>query len=224
MTDLQEFFYTGTPVPSNSAYTICVSGDACAKAHHFSNAGAKQAENVPLTSSRNSFIGETNGQIERMVEADIFQSAAMDAVRLERETMEAALAEDPCNVTLVAARHTAAARGDLDRTGLAGLCCKHVFPLRDLFVFMVTPEQYNYYVVLFKNLLLKKPTVKVIALDVGCRFKKRFDDMIEQGIADGSFAAELRNIHLVVPYMHGSKHGSECQLRFSAIYQVSKFN
>ena len=86
---------------------------------------------------------------------------------------------------------------------------------------MVTPEQYNYYVVLFKNLLLKKPAVKVIALDVGCRFKKRWNAMIEEGVANGSFAEELRNVALVVPYMHGSKHGSECQLQFCAVYRVS---
>ena len=221
MSHLLTSVYIATPVPSNYDYPISVSSDACVKAYHFSNAGVKQAENLPLTSSKDSYIGETNGQVERMAEANVLQSTAMDAVRFERETMAAALAEDPCNVTLVAARHTAAAKGDLDRTGLAGLCCKHVFPLKDLFVFMVTPEQYNYYVVLFKNLLLRKPSVRVLALDVGCRFKKRWDSMIEDGIANGSFAEQLKDIALVVPYMHGSKHGSECQLQFCAVYRVS---
>ena len=132
MSNILNSLCTGSPVPSNHDYPISVASDACAKAYHFSNAGVKQAENIPLTFSKDSFVGAINGQVETMVEANAFQSPPMEAVRLERETMEAALAEDPCNVSLVAARHTAAAKGDLDRTGLAGLCWKHVFPLRDL--------------------------------------------------------------------------------------------
>ena len=104
MSNMLHSVCTGSPVPSNYDYPISVASDACAKAYHFSNAGVKQAENVPLTSSKDSFVGATNGQVETMVEANAFQSPAMDAVRLERETMEAALAEDPCNVSLVAAR------------------------------------------------------------------------------------------------------------------------
>ena len=132
-----------------------------------------------------------------------------------------------CSAELHCARPEApAASGPCDVHGVVGGVCHHGIPLRGMFVDMHGPEQFIYYLVLFKHLVMRcyASGVKVhdIYVDFACRLVKTWGRFLEkQGPVHFPSEAMLqaaREIRLLVNWMHGSSHKLSCQFLHNGRY------
>ena len=126
----------------------------------------------------------------------------------------------PCTSSITASRPTSYARGSTDQAGLIGVVCAHIFPALGLFVALWTPENFSYYVYVLKELLKRRPDLVIVYLDVACRFKKRWDTLVDELVGTGLATAEAKKIGLLLPWMHAFDHNLECQVQFSGLLKV----
>ena len=127
-----------------------------------------------------------------------------------------------CSAELHCARAEApAASGPCDVHGVVGGVCPHGLPLRGLFMDMHGPEQFVYYLVLLKHLVLRCTATGVklqdIYVDFACRLVKTWERFLEkQGSLHFQTEADLqaaRGLRLLVNWMHGMSHEPSCQLQ-----------
>lgn len=205
----------GTPVPD---CTLVVSADGMAKAVRYSAVGSALSKNPPGTSH---YIGK----LDRIV-AESFENGRLQSISQARARTAETQANDEdrafpaCTSMLSASRATAASRGEVDRTGIVGITCSHLFPAEDLFLGMRTPEQHYYYDVLFEELVRVRPDLHTVNLDIACRYKNRWDALINRMIEQGVANEKARKILLLLPWMHAMDHNLDCQMSFSGLYKV----
>ena len=200
-----------TDVPNN--YPVAIAADGMTKACRYSNVGTAQLDRAPSTCT---YLGPVAEDVIEAHRCGRLTSAAQERRRAEAEADVGA----SCTSALTCNRSSAGSRGDTDRAGMVGLVCAHTFPVRGAFVAMVTDEQHAYYEHAFEYLLRKRPDVKVVYLDLACRFKKRWEQMVQRLVAAGAVTHRAAEIKLLLPWMHAFDHNMECQLQFSGLYQV----
>ncbi len=66
-----------------------------------------------------------------------------------------------------------------------------------------------------------RPDIKDLYLDVGCRYKKRFLELVERLRSTGSLVTSVQP-RILLPLMHACDHNMQCQLENSALYQVGQ--
>lgn len=206
-------FIAGTPVPD---CTLVVSADGMAKAVRYSAVGSALSKIPPATSL---YLGK----LDRIV-AESFENGRLHSISQARARASETHSEDrtfpACTSMLSASRETAASRGEVDRSGIVGITCSHLFPAEDLFVGMRTPEQHYYYDVLFEELVRVRPDLHTVNLDIACRYKNRWDALINRMIEQGVANEKARKILLLLPWMHAMDHNLDCQMSFSGLYKV----
>jgi hypothetical protein len=181
------------------------------KACRYSNCAAAQRD-IPPSCSR--FFGVGAAEV-----ADALFRRGQTSTSTASEGVMGA-AEPPCTANLHCSRTVSAPRGDTDTSGVCGTACHHTFPGKGLFLSMPRPEVHVYYDLLFKKLLLLRPDVLRIYLDLGCRYKARFAKLVQQLVDDGVLAASAAEVRILLPWMHGCDHELLCQLANSGLYQV----
>lgn len=165
--------------------------DACTKCCHYSSAGRKQTGDAPSTDY---FLGEVAHQVQRDYAAGTVTSAAQQQWAQHCATAAAAGGDglgNSCSSNLSCSRASASARGVVDQAGTAGVSCAHGFPGRGLFVAMPTPEQHTYYFRTLVELLIRRPDLQDIYLDIGCRVKPGLMAIVQQLVAAGKLPENL---------------------------------
>jgi hypothetical protein len=200
--------HPGIPVPP---VRVDPSADAMTKACRYSNCGVAQRDIAPSCSR---YFGISAGEVQEAL------TAAGQAGRSESSEATAGEGEPPCTANLHCSRTVSAARGDTDYCGVCGAACHHTFPGKGLFLAMPRPEVHLYYDLIFKNLLLARPDVQRIYLDLGCRYKSRFARMVQRLVDEGVLALAAKDVRILLPWMHGCDHELMCQLANSGLYQV----
>jgi hypothetical protein len=144
-----------------------VATDAVVKAMCYANCGRAQREASPST---NEFLGTLDDQVQLDFESGELKNAAKTkAAKAAAAAAEAAEIDStvPCGTVLTCSRPTAQARGETSRSGVVGMVCKHIFPLRSLFLAMPTPEQHGFYGILIGELFKRMPgRIRAIYLDL----------------------------------------------------------
>ena len=116
---------------------------------------------------------------------------------------------------------SSATRSELEQYGMVSVVCPHIIPGLGLSIPMPTYEQHFYYDVALRSTLQRRPDLKVIYLDLACRYNVRWSQQLEKLVNDGLIAAEIKdNVQLLLPWMHAFDHDPECQLKFNALYKV----
>lgn len=75
------------------------------------------------------------------------------------------------------------------------MVCAHVIPLQGLFLPMPTYEQHYYYDLLFLALLVARPDVKIIYLDLACRYIGRFKRLVAEQVERGNLSAMVSKVN-----------------------------
>lgn len=188
------------------------------KACRYSNAGKSSEGIYPSTSH---YLGAVNDQVTDDYGSGVLARSAKDA---EKDAADVDVATGrllpPCTSSITASRPTSYARGSTDQAGLIGVVCAHIFPALGLFVALWTPENFSYYVYVLKELLKRRPDLVIVYLDVACRFKKRWDTLVDELVGAGLATAEAKKIGLLLPWMHAFDHNLECQVQFSGLLKV----
>lgn len=166
------------------------SADAMTKACRYSNCAVAQRD-IPPSCSR--FFG-----VGAAVVADAVNGRGGTSTNTADDPATGS-GEPPCTANLHCSRTVSAPRGDTDTSGVCGTACHHTFPGKGLFLRMPRPEVHVYYDLLFKELLLLRPDVRRIYLDLGCRYKTRFAKLVQQLVHDGELAATATDVRILLP-------------------------
>lgn len=199
----------GTPVP---ACFLSVSTDAMVKCIRFKAAGSSQRD---VKGSTSSFLGPAAEEIANLWKCGDLVSKA----EAHRSAAQHIAEPDACGTALHCSRDVAKPRGEVEITGIAGASCPHIFPVRNSMVPMYTPEMHFYYDVLLKALLLARSDLRVIYLDLACRYIGRFLALVAR-LHPQQLAAWVHEVLLLLPWMHAFDHNMDCQLKYSGLYQV----
>lgn len=154
--------------------------DACTKTCRFRSAGRSQHQ-LPRTAL---YLG----QVARSVAADVANGTITSAAQ-QRYVEEASVAAGMCTSRLTCSRPSAAVRGALDETGLAGCCCSHRFVARDGMVAMHTPEQHAYHIRTCSSVVQRRPDICVAYADIGCRLERALREALRNAEAAGDLFA-----------------------------------
>jgi hypothetical protein len=158
---------------------MAISADAVTKCCRLANCGAAQRDIQP--SCRNYFAA-ANEVVQQRVKDGTLPNLGQDSTAGSSAPGHAADCEQPvCTANLHCSRAAAAPRGDTDRSGIAGVVCAHTFPGKELFLGMPTPEQHAFYDFLFTLALKLRPDIRDIYLDLGCRYRIRFQQLLQVG-------------------------------------------
>ena len=228
------FIAAGTPVPHD--YPVTVSTDAINSANLFaSSAGAGSciehttdtylsdaASRVRTSHSsgalRNEAAARADAADERAAEV---QRAAEEARRLGEGGTQRYAAQ-ACTTALSCNRETTnnAGRGEMWITGMVAAACMHVVPGLRLAIAMFGPEEHYYYDELLRDAFKDRPDLAAVYLDLACRYKHRFQGLMEQLQRD-EVVANADAVKLLLPWMHAFDHDLQCQLKHSGMYTVS---
>jgi hypothetical protein len=81
--------------------------------------------------------------------------------------------------------------------------------MEQLFVDMVTPEQFGYYIYMLLE-AVQSAGVQQAYVDFGCQLKATWARCVK---ARPDLAPVLQQLQIMVPWMHGSSHVMACQVR-----------
>lgn len=214
---MQSILSAGVTPVLDVPFSVCT--DAINSANRFASAGRSQRLIKPTTDL---YLGALADQIRTDFATGHLRNMA-------QERMQEAGLEDAndglimsCTTALTCNRPVASAtRGELDQYGMVSVVCPHVIPGLGLSVPMLTYEQHYYYDVVLGNALRRRPDLRVMYLDLACRYNKRWRLQVKKSVEDGFITEEMQEkVQLLLPWMHAFDHDHECQLKFSALYQV----
>jgi len=188
------------------------------KACRYANSGSGQADILPSTTT---YLGGVNDDVALDYEEGRLKSLAQQRKREEaKAAAESGRLLPPCTSNLSCSRETSNARGEVDKAGLVGCTCHHGIAGYGLFVALLTPEDHQYYEYVLEWLLRWRPDLHTVFLDVACRFKNRWDALLNRMVEQGVATERIQQVLLLLPWMHACDHDLECQLKFSGLYKV----
>jgi hypothetical protein len=210
----KSFLKNGTSVPS---VPLSVATDGINAANRFLSAGRSQSAVQACTTSYIGSLAEKvvedyrNGTLRNLAKERALLAAQKES---EREGLLPA-----CGSALTCNRPTASHKGELEQHGMVAVVCPHIIPGLGLATPMLTFEQHYYYDVVLGDVLRRRPDTKVVYLDLACRYKGRWELLLERLVKEDILANDVRSIRLLLPWMHAFDHDQECQLQYSALYQ-----
>ena len=237
----------GTPVPDHPRVAVMADGSAKPAKYSYTST-VQNLEGFPPWSG--SYLGCTaHGVLHRFSTGDLASEAQQRyACRAAGDDGDDAGGDSAvaCSSNLTCSRASASARGVVDIAGVAGVVCAHGVPLLNCFVPMPTPEQHAYHVANLVEAVQRRPDIRDIYIDIGCRvngtLRAAFEELTQQEPPlllpanlekvgcriCVSLDRQLRlpsilltlQINIWVPWMHGFDHDLPCQLKNSGLYQV----
>lgn len=186
------------------------------KSRRYNNAGPAQ-RNIPPDTKL--YLGQAADQVV----LDYKQNALAQKQKERQaqvDTATSGLEAGPCDAHLTCNHEVGSTQRDLDEHGLVGVSCIHGFPGKGLFVPLKSQESHYYYDVVLSALLQGRSDLRRIYFDLGCRYSKRFQVILNMLCDNGTISSELRHtVEMVVPWMHAMDHKMECQLQYSGMYR-----
>jgi hypothetical protein len=212
--------------------------DGNTKASHYRNCGSATR---CLTSSLNIHYGEGDQEVRRKHNCNTLSLARLIPTRPAADGGNGAAASVAAPESEAAGQETAdctteihCARVDVthqptgvDVCGVLGTVCAHTIPVRGGFCDMLTYESYSYYIVMLISLLLRlapSSNVRDVFVDFACQLGKSWSRYVNAGKGlDGEAIDEARlehikNVRLLVNWMHAEGHTLKCQLKSSGRY------
>jgi len=169
---------------------MSVMADGCYKCYHYANAGRMQLGDVATSTS---FFGEVARKVQDDFADGTVTSAAQQKYAQHCATVAAGDDDSSysCSSNLSCSRASASARGVVDIAGTAGVSCAHGQPGRGLFVAMPTPEQHTYHIRTLLEALKRRPDIRDIYIDIGCRLKGALMEAVRLLVAGGKLEASV---------------------------------
>ena len=122
----------------------------------------------------------------------------------------------PCATSLRCANAEAKPSGPCNVFGVVGCVCAHTIPVRGAFVDMPTNEQFAYYLIILHELLLERPDLKDVYIDIGCRLMHTWVRYVE---SNPELPKEWADVRIMVNWMHASAHSLACEIANSARFK-----
>lgn len=160
-------------------YSVGCMLDACTKPCHFASAGRAQRDLAPSSSS---YLGVEAHRVVADYDSGVLVSKAQERYRQHCAT---AAVDDGCPHHFTCSRPSASARGMVDIAGLATVLCPHTHPARNGTIPMLTPEQHDYHIRNASNLLLQRPDIRDLYIDIGCKIEGTLRASL-QSLVDGN--------------------------------------
>lgn len=199
-------------------FSVVITGDAVTKASRYANCarGTKQLAPVLQTHYK-----QPNTIVESRHASGTLSLAALKAQGQpfqEQQHQHAdddadAQEEEECSTVLHCARPKAYEAGAVDVYGVVGFVCSHGVPVRGAFADMRTPEQYAYYIIILMWLLMLCTSIKDVYVDFACKLKVSWKAYLDANKDDLGEHEHIRQVRLMVGWMHGASHVLSCQLK-----------
>ena len=198
-------------------YRLSVALDAVTKLSHYTNCGAASRNISPQLctyfGSVDSLVGTASLAGTLNLKSTMQGFGLQDA---EPGADENAADHGVCKSSLHCARPEASSSsGPCDIHGVCGAVCVHTVPLRGMFCDMRTPEQFAYYLLLLRHLIERRPDLKDVYMDFGCRIRRTWENYVH---ANPDLPPEAKDLRIMVTWFHGSGHDVACQLVNSGRY------
>ena len=158
------FYCSLLPAPGTTlpAYDIMVAADASVKPCHYSSAGRAQSQVAPCS---HTFLGSVSEEVQARFKAGELTSEAQQ----QYACAAADAGVEGCSSNLTCSRASASARGVVDIAGCTAVVCAHCFPLLNCVVAMPAPEQWAFHISGLTEALTRRPDIRHICIDIGCR-------------------------------------------------------
>lgn len=212
----------GRTVP-DAKVAICT--DGMNGLNRFESAGEAQKDLMPSTKL---YLGNPAARILQNRNSE--EQEREDRQVAERAA-EAALAASGENIASVIPACTSALscnrelshlnRAEMDICGVVSIVCAHNIPALRTTIAMTAPENHSFYDAAFREFFkFRSNGIDAIYLDLMCRYSARLKLLIDDMVEGDTTLAPLREVDMLLPWMHAFDHDLSCQLDFSGLYRL----